>query len=557
MSAQGAAGAIGEPGGAGRNGALRGRRRILWGPWLVILVAWPATLLGWYYITLVADPSWLRDRFLFDYLVTMLVVDSILCVAVMQRVTRRVRAMLRLTGPPDLATARVAWLEALHLPTRTAWLVSGLVALTTLPVTLYLLTRGEYMLTLHGWTAALVVGACELTLLFPLVQATTLPFLRHLKTLHPELRIREPGTPAPPLRAYFALSLTAVAAVATLLVGRLIHLLDNPAPAPLEPVPEAAAIALAAVSLATMLGGIGFQLYLAVLVPQRALARAMVRFASGDAGTRVGLLHVGEIGLLAEHFDDMVASLSASREALAEREAQLRHAQRFETMGAMAAAFAHEVANPLAGIRMNLKVAADVLREEAGRGDAAPLREAGSMLRGARDAAEQMAALLQELRSFGRRDGDERAPCDVSAVLELALRIAGPELRRVGRVERAYKAAPPVQGNPHRLTQVFVNLLLNAAQAIPPGCEGRFRVGAGPVDGGVEAWVGDNGVGVPETLRERIFEAMFTTRPDGQGSGLGLHVSRKIVEEHGGRIWLDADAESGATFRVFLPAIRR
>lgn len=545
--------AIGESNGPGRNGSLRGLRRILWGPWLVILVAWPATLLGWYYITLVSDPSWLRDRLLFNYLVTLLVVDSVLCVAVMRRITRHVRTVLRLKASPRLATSRLAWLEALLLPTRTAWLVSGLIALTALPVTLYLLMRGEYMLTLHGWTAALVVGACELTLLFPLVQATTLPFLRHLKTLHPELRIREPGTPAPPLRAYFALSLTAVAAVATLLVGRLIHLLDHPAPAPLEPVPEAAAIVLAAVSLATMLGGIGFQLYLAVLVPQRALARAMVRFASGDAGTRVGLLHVGEIGLLAEHFDDMVASLSASRTELAEREALLRHAQRFETMGAMAAAFAHEVANPLAGIRMNLKLAADMLCEDAGRNCAPPLRDFGAMLRGSRDAAEQIAALLQELRAFGRRDGDEREPCDISSLVELALRIAGPELRRACLIERAYKAAPPVLGNRHRLVQVFVNLLLNAVQAIPPGSEGCVRVGVSPAGGGVEAWVADNGEGVPESSRGRLFEALFTTRAQGQGSGLGLHVSRQIVEEHGGRIWLDSDAESGATFRVFLP----
>jgi len=532
-----------------------GVRRILWGPWLVILVAWPATLLGWYYITLVADPSWLRDRFLFDYLVGLLVVDSVLCVAVMLRLTRRVRAVLRLAGQPDIAMARLAWLEALHLPTRTAWLVTGLIALTALPVTLYLMLRGEFLLTLHGWTAALVVGACELTLLFPLVQATTLPFLRHLKAQHPQLRIREPGTPAPPLRAYFALSLAAVATVATLLVARLIRLLENPAPVPLVPVPEGVAIALAAVCLASMLGGIGFQLYLAVLVPQRELARAMARFASGDAGTRVGLLHVGEIGLLAEHFDDMVASLSASKDALAEREALLRHAQRFETMGAMAAAFVHEVTNPLAGIRMNLKVAADVLREETGRSNAAPLREAGTMLHGARDAAEQMAALLQELRAFGRRDGDAREPCDLSVIFELALRIAGAELRRVGRIERDFQAAPTVPGNPHRLAQVFLNLLLNAAQSIPPGREGIFCVGVRPAEGGVEAWMADNGAGVPPGFRERLFEPMFTTRPDGQGSGLGLHVSRRIVEEHGGRSWLDADAREGATFRVFLPAM--
>lgn len=536
-------------------GAQPGARLILSGPWLVSLVAWPATLLGWYYITLAADPSWLRDRFLLAYLLALLAVDSALCVWVLSRATRQVRSLLRSPAPLDLAATRAAWHEALHLPLRTAWLIVWLIVLTVLPITLYLLMLGETMLMLHGWTAAFLVGACELTLLFPLVQASTLPFLRHLKSRYPELRVREPGAPTPPLRAYFALALMATATVATLLVARLIHLRENPGPTPLESLPEGAAIALAAVCLLSMVGGIGLQLYLSILMPLRTLARAMTRFAEGDASARVGLLHVGEIGLLSEHFDDMVVALARSQAVLAEREALLRHVQRFEAMGTVAATFAHEVANPLAGIRMNLKVAADMVREEVSRPpDSGTLTGVGTLLEGALDAAEQMALLLHDLRAFGRHDTDEREACELAAVLDMALRIAGTGLRRTGQVERDYRPAPAVLGNAHKLTQVFLNLLLNAVQAIPEGRRGVFRVGVRAVEGGVEAWITDNGCGIPSHLSARLFDALFTTKPQGQGTGLGLHVSQRIVEAHGGRIWHDPQADEGATFRVFLPA---
>lgn len=91
-------------------------RRILWGPWLIIVVAWPATLLGWYYISLAADPSWFRDSFLLGYLIALLVLDSLLCFVFLAWATIETRAVLNADWPPDRARARAAWLEALRLP---------------------------------------------------------------------------------------------------------------------------------------------------------------------------------------------------------------------------------------------------------------------------------------------------------------------------------------------------------------------------------------------------------------------------------------------------------
>jgi signal transduction histidine kinase len=537
-------------------------RRVLWGPWLIIAVAWPATLLGWYYISLAAEPSRLRDEFLLGYLVILLAVDSMLCVVVLSRATVETRAALSAREPLQLARARAAWHEALRLPQRTAWLICGLITLTALPITFHLLWLGERMLVLHGWIAAAIVGICELTVLFPLVQATTLPFLRSLKAAHPELRLIEAGAPRPPQRAYFLASLIATALVAIVLVARLIVLRDvSPADSGMK-FPADAAIALTAACLAAMFGGIGLQLHLSVLLPLRALARAMNRFAAGEHIKPLGLPHVGEIGILAEHFDDMVAALTRSRADLDERNAVLRHAQRFDAMGLMAASLVHEMANPLAGIRVNLKVADDMVREAATRADAAPaLMQAAGMLKDVRQAAELIGGLLGDLKSFGRRDDDGTETCHIEAVMEMALRIVRTEIDDSIGIERNFQPAPPVAGNSLKLTQVFVNLLLNALAAMRPDVPGVISVGVRAEAGRVDAWVTDNGIGMPAETRAHIFSAMYSRGYVGVGSGLGLYICRQIVEAHGGRIDCTSIEQRGTSFRVSLPlptvALRR
>lgn len=532
-------------------------RRILWGPWLIIAVAWPATMLGWYYISLAANPSPLRDEFLLVYLVILLAVDSLLCVIVLARATARTRAVLSAREPLQLARARAAWHEALRLPQRTAWLICGLIALTALPVTFHLLWLDEGMLVLHGWTAAAIVGICELTVLFPLVQATTLPFLRSLKAAYPELRLVETGAPLPPQRAYFLASLLATALVAIILVTRLVLLRDAPPADGGMPFPAGAAIALVALCFAAMFGGIGLQLYLSVLLPLRALARAMTRFATGEQVKPLGLPHVGEIGLLAEHFDDMVATLTRSRADLDERNAILCHAQRFDAMGLMAASLVHEMTNPLTGIRLNLRVADDLVREAATRENTvAELTQAGELLRGIRQATDLIGGLLGDLKSFGRRDDDTNENCQLATVMEMALRIVRSEIGASVTIARDYRTAPPVAGNPLKLTQIFVNLLLNAIAALRQDIPGQISVGVRGEAVHVEAWVADNGIGMPSGTREQLFSALLSRGGNGTGSGLGLYICRQIAEAHGGWIECASSGRSGSLFRVGIPHAR-
>lgn len=529
-------------------------RRVLWGPWLIIAVAWPATLLGWYYISLAAPPSGLRDDFLLGYLVILLTVDSALCIAALSWATAKTRAALSATAPLPLDEARAAWHEALRLPQRTALLICGLITLTALPITLHLLWLGERMLVVHGWVAATIVGICELTVLFPLVQATTLPFLRHLKAAHPELRLTEAGAPPPAQRAYFLASLLATALVSIILVARLIVTSGAPPTESGAQFPASVAIALTALCFVAMFGGIGLQLHLSVLLPLRALARAMNRFAAGEPIKPLGLPHVGEIGVLAEHFDDMVAALTRSRAELDERNALLRHSQRFDAMGLMAASLVHEMANPLAGIRLNLKVADDMVREAATRADAAPeLTRAAAMLKGVRQAAELIGGLLGDLKSFSRRDNDGTEMCHVETVMEMALRIVHTEIDGSIAIERNFQPAPPVAGNSLKLTQVFVNLLLNALAAMRQNVPGVISVGVRADAGRIDAWVTDNGIGIPVETRAHIFSAMYSRGNGGAGSGLGLYICRQIVEGHGGRIDCTSIEQRGTSFRVSLP----
>lgn len=535
-------------------------RWILASPWLVVLFCWPATLLAWYYISLVTDPASWNSEFLLKYLVAMLSVDTALCVWVIRRSTRHARAVLAAEQslPPELA--RHAWLEALNLPLRTAQLIVALIGITTLPGVLFFALRGEWAVVAFGLTGAAMAGACELTVLFPLVQGSSLPLVRRLKGEHPELRLRDPGITAPPLRAYFAFGIFSLTAISIVLVTTLIHLRAHPislgSPGSF---PELPASLLVVACLGCMAVGIALQLTLSVLMPLRRLTATLARFSSGERGVRVGLLQLGEVGTLGEGFDDMAGALDHSRATVEAREAMLRHSQRFEVMANVTAGFAHEVANPLSTVAANLDAGAGEVEELLQKGTldakaAESLKACASALADAAQATEQMTYLLRDMRSFSRRELGDPVSCDVGALVDGAVRIAAGEVRRRGTVTRDYQPVPTVHGSPQRLSQVFLNLLLNAARALPERGGGSVTVAIRPAGTAVEVCVRDNGHGVALEHQARLFEALFTGWPSGEGTGLGLHVSREIVQAHGGSIEYRPAPGGGAEFVVRLPA---
>ena len=170
--------------------------------------------------------------------------------------------------------------------------------------------------------------------------------------------------------------------------------------------------------------------------------------------------------------------------------------------------------------------------------------------------AGRIRQIVSDLRMFSRATDDAVAPTDVRVPLERALAMASHELKHRAQITKDLDATPAVLANEGRLAQVFLNLLLNAAQAIPEGSPDTHEVGLRTsVEGSsVVVSVSDSGGGIDESVLPRLFEPFFTTKPAGTGSGLGLAVSHGIVVGLGGRIEVTSHPGQGSTFRVILPA---
>ncbi|HYD41559.1 MAG TPA: PAS domain S-box protein [Anaeromyxobacter sp.] len=231
-------------------------------------------------------------------------------------------------------------------------------------------------------------------------------------------------------------------------------------------------------------------------------------------------------------------------------EAQLRLADRMASMGTLAAGMAHEINNPLAFILANLEYSIRELRRDGTKQDViAALEEA-------REGGTRVREIVRDLKTFSRADDEGREPLEVNRVLRSALSLASNEIRARARLEVSLGEVPRVLGSEHRLGQVLLNLLINAAQAIPEGRPEAHVVRAATAlheDGRVVIEIADDGGGIPPALRARIFDPFFTTKPVGVGTGLGLSICHGIVVAMGGEIALDTEVGRGSTFRVLLP----
>ncbi len=255
------------------------------------------------------------------------------------------------------------------------------------------------------------------------------------------------------------------------------------------------------------------------------------------------------------------------RETTEERalQEQLLVSDRMASIGLLAAGVAHEINNPLGVTLGNLEFAAEdieALIEACGSADdPGRRRELGDEilreLQEAREGAERVRVIVRDLRLFSRaHDPDRMASVDLVEVLESSLRMARNEVRHRAHVEREFGPTPAVMGNESRIGQVFLNLIVNAAQALPVGNVGKqtIRLVAGTsADGRALIEVHDNGVGMSDEVRRRIFTPFFTTKAPGVGTGLGLAICKRIVESMGGQIELDSRLGEGSTVRVLLP----
>jgi signal transduction histidine kinase len=219
----------------------------------------------------------------------------------------------------------------------------------------------------------------------------------------------------------------------------------------------------------------------------------------------------------------------------------------------LAAGVAHEINNPLAYVSSNLGYIQSELRRPE------PLEELRSELleavTEAREGAERMRLIVQSLQSLSRGEPVSAHPLALHEVLETSIHLVQDKVRSRARLVRDYGELPQVRGNAVQLAQVFVNLLVNAAQAMPPG-GGEIRLTTRVLDG---TWavveVRDTGCGISAENLERIFEPFFTTKPAGEGTGLGLPISHGIIRALGGELSVESTVGEGTTFRVLLPTV--
>jgi PAS domain S-box-containing protein len=258
-----------------------------------------------------------------------------------------------------------------------------------------------------------------------------------------------------------------------------------------------------------------------------------------------------------------IAHIMVHRDTTERRLLQMRlqMADRLASVGTLGAGVAHEINNPLAYMIVNLHLVTESLERLKGSPVASTVEPLHQIVRETMEGAERIASIVRDLKTFARGQPEERlGPVEVSRAVELACKMADNVIRHRARLVTEFDAVASVHGSESRLCQVFLNLLLNAAHAIPESDtqEHEIRVAirqASPREVVVE--VRDTGVGMTPEVLARIFDPFFTTRAVGEGTGLGLSICHGIIDSMGGRITVESTPGKGSTFRVFLGAVER
>ena len=255
---------------------------------------------------------------------------------------------------------------------------------------------------------------------------------------------------------------------------------------------------------------------------------------------------------------------NAALKELGRTQEQLVMAERRVSVGRLAAGVAHEVNNPMASLSGNLEYAASeverleamLVAESVSEAPRESVHEISLVVADCQRSVQRVTHIVRSLKTFARDDEDRREVLRLDVPVESAVDMSLHEFKHRARLIRHYGAIPYVEANEVRLSQVFLNLLINAAQAIPEGeyekHEIHITLDTSP-DGRAVAEVRDSGCGMPPEVVARIFEPFFTTKDVGEGSGLGLSISRNIVQKLGGDISVKSQVGEGTTFTLHFP----
>jgi len=268
---------------------------------------------------------------------------------------------------------------------------------------------------------------------------------------------------------------------------------------------------------------------------------------------------------------------------LQQTNAHLLQSEKMASIGVLAAGVAHEINNPISFVRGNLEILGDYVKnikevlflyeklysnwlslndeptpelKEVRRALESTdidyiITDIGSLVAESSEGAERVVQIVRNLKEFSHVDGNETTMENLNEILNKTISLAWNEIKYKAEVVCEYAEIAPIECRAGKLGQVFLNIIVNAAQAIAG--KGLITIRTGQTEKTAWAEIQDNGMGIsPENLN-RIFDPFYTTKEIGKGTGLGLHISRNIVEAHGGEIRVQSDGETGTAFRVELP----
>ncbi|MFO0689339.1 MAG: ATP-binding protein [Myxococcota bacterium] len=267
----------------------------------------------------------------------------------------------------------------------------------------------------------------------------------------------------------------------------------------------------------------------------------------------------------AKAFDE-IAKLNESLEArveertreLREIQMQLMQSEKLKSLGQLVAGVAHELNNPIGFVHANLQLLDEfvdkLVRAEAAGEDTTRIRDAiTKLLKRSREGTERVKQIVQDLRTFSRMDQADLQSARLTDEIDRTIALMEPRFKGGIEVVRDYQPIPEVRCYPGQLNQVFLNLLMNACDALEKG--GTITVRTAPTPEGVRIEFEDTGPGIPEAIRSRIFDPFFTTKEVGKGTGLGLSLSHGIIERHGGKLQAVSRPGRGAIFQIDLPLV--
>jgi two-component system NtrC family sensor kinase len=249
-----------------------------------------------------------------------------------------------------------------------------------------------------------------------------------------------------------------------------------------------------------------------------------------------------------------------------ERARQLTHSDRMASIGVMAAGIAHEINNPTSFISGNIQtferfwpdleqlLQSDLAQEE---GNAEKhqfiLEEVPSLIDGIKSGVHRISKIVKGLKSFVHQREPVHANCNIAELVDESIHLTNNVLKRISVQNEICSEVPMVRADGQKIQQVLINLMVNAAHAMEKSQKATLILTAEPKDKFVELHIQDSGPGIPEEMLDKIWMPFFTTKEVGKGTGLGLHICRDIMEEHGGTIDATNTPGGGACFTMRIP----